>query len=269
MSISAAVTHLEWEGRTINLIDTPGEPSFQADVLSALRVVEGAIVTVSGVMGVEVGTDRLWKRCDELGLSRLVLVNLLDRERADFFTALGGAAQPALRPLRRGRDPDRRRARVPRRGRPRAHGRLPARRDGAGARRGDADIPDDMKRAGRRVPRQADGRGRRDVGRADGALPGGRRDQPRGDGRGAQEAGHRRRAVPGRLRRRHPQHRLARPARPDRRGAAVAGPGAQRARGGRRRRRVAYVFKTIADPFSGKINLLRVFAGTLTQRLDA
>src|SRR3954454_7403686 len=89
MSISATVTHLDWEGRTINLIDTPGEPSFQADVLSALRVVEGAIVTVSGVLGVEVGTERLWRRCDELGTSRLVLVNLLDRERADFFTALG------------------------------------------------------------------------------------------------------------------------------------------------------------------------------------
>jgi elongation factor G len=88
MSISAAVTHLEWEGRTINLIDTPGEASFQADVLSALRVVEGAIVAVSGVMGVEVGTERLWRRCDELGISRLVLVNLLDRERSDFYVAL-------------------------------------------------------------------------------------------------------------------------------------------------------------------------------------
>jgi elongation factor G len=88
MSISASVTHLEWEGRLINLIDTPGEPSFQADVLSALRVVEGAIMTVSGVLGVEVGTERLWRRCDELGTARLVLVNLLDRERADFFAAL-------------------------------------------------------------------------------------------------------------------------------------------------------------------------------------
>src|SRR5258707_7855639 len=88
MSISSAVTHLEWEGRTINLIDTPGEASFQADVLTALRVVEGAIMTVSGVMGVEVGTERLWRRCDELGISRLVLVNLLDRERSDFYVAL-------------------------------------------------------------------------------------------------------------------------------------------------------------------------------------
>jgi elongation factor G len=88
MSISAAITHLEWEDRTINLIDTPGEPSFQSDVLSSLRVVEGAIVTVSGVMGVEVGTGRVWNRCDELGLARLVLINMLDRERADFFASL-------------------------------------------------------------------------------------------------------------------------------------------------------------------------------------
>jgi elongation factor G len=90
MSISAAVTHLSWQDRDVNLIDTPGEPSFQADVLSVLRVVEGAIVCVSGVLGVEVGTARLWNRCDELGLSRLVLVNLLDRERADFYTVLEG-----------------------------------------------------------------------------------------------------------------------------------------------------------------------------------
>ncbi len=78
---------------------------------------------------------------------------------------------------------------------------------------------------GRRVPRQADGRRLRDLRRADGALPGGRRDHPRRDGGGAQEAGHRRPAVPGRLRRRHPQHRLSRAARPDRRGPAVAGRG--------------------------------------------
>jgi elongation factor G len=88
LSTGSSLVHLEWHDRWINLIDTPGEPSFQADVLSALRVVEGAIVTVSGVMGVEVGTERVWRRCDELGLSRLVLINLLDRERANFATAM-------------------------------------------------------------------------------------------------------------------------------------------------------------------------------------
>jgi elongation factor G len=88
LSISSSVTHLDWEGRIVTLVDTPGEPSFQADALAALRVVEGAIMVVSGVLGVEVGTERLWRRCEELGLARLVLVNMLDRERADFYATL-------------------------------------------------------------------------------------------------------------------------------------------------------------------------------------
>jgi elongation factor G len=88
MSISASLSHLEWQGRKINLIDTPGEPSFQGDAISALHVVEGALVTVSGVMGVEVQTGRNWQRAEDLGLSRLVVVNMLDRERADFFRTL-------------------------------------------------------------------------------------------------------------------------------------------------------------------------------------
>jgi elongation factor G len=88
MSISATLCHLEWQGRKINLIDTPGEPSFQGDAIAALHVVEGALVTVSGVMGVEVQTTRNWERADALGLSRVVFVNMLDRERADFFRTL-------------------------------------------------------------------------------------------------------------------------------------------------------------------------------------
>src|SRR5215213_4975538 len=78
MSISAAVVHAEWNGRKLNLIDTPGDPSFQADALGALRVVEGALFVVSGVMGVEVTTAKLWKRCDDVGLARVAFVNMLD-----------------------------------------------------------------------------------------------------------------------------------------------------------------------------------------------
>ncbi len=88
MSISASLCHLEWQGRKINLVDAPGEPSFQGDAIAALHVVEGALVTVSGVMGVEVQTTRNWERADALGLSRVVFVNMLDRERADFFRTL-------------------------------------------------------------------------------------------------------------------------------------------------------------------------------------
>jgi elongation factor G len=88
MSIDAALASFEHHDRKINLVDTPGEPSFAADTIAALRVVDSAVVVVNGVMGVEVHTDRLWKLADAEGLARLVFVNMLDRERADFFRTL-------------------------------------------------------------------------------------------------------------------------------------------------------------------------------------
>ena len=88
MSIGATVASFEYGGRKINLIDTPGEPSFIADTIASLRVVDSAVVVVNAVMGVEVHTERLWQRADREGLARLVFVNMLDRERADFFRAL-------------------------------------------------------------------------------------------------------------------------------------------------------------------------------------
>jgi elongation factor G len=88
MSIGATVSSFEHDDRKINLIDTPGEPSFIADTVASLRVADAAVVVVNGVMGVEVHTDRLWQRADAEGLARLVFVNMLDRERADFFRAL-------------------------------------------------------------------------------------------------------------------------------------------------------------------------------------
>ncbi len=88
MSIGASVAGFEHDGREINLIDTPGEPSFVADAAAALRVADAAVVVVNGVNGVEVQTERLWQRADREGLARLVFVNMLDRERADFFAVL-------------------------------------------------------------------------------------------------------------------------------------------------------------------------------------
>jgi elongation factor G len=88
MSLSASLTNCEWQGRKLNIIDTPGDSGFQADTVAALRVVEGALVVVSGVMGVEVNTGRVWARAEELELSRVVFANMLDRERADFFRVL-------------------------------------------------------------------------------------------------------------------------------------------------------------------------------------
>jgi elongation factor G len=88
MSLSSALAHLNWQERKINLIDAPGDPGFQGDAIAALHVVEGALFVLSGVMGVEVGTSRVWQRASELGLARLLFVNMLDRERADFFRSL-------------------------------------------------------------------------------------------------------------------------------------------------------------------------------------
>jgi len=88
MSIGAALNSFEWQDRRINLLDTPGEPSFVADALGALRVCESAVFVVNAVMGVEVSTVRLWERATELDLARMVYVNMLDRERADFFRTL-------------------------------------------------------------------------------------------------------------------------------------------------------------------------------------
>src|SRR6266536_1043719 len=88
MSLSASICNVEWQGRKINLIDTPGDAGFQGDAIAALRVVEGALFAVSAVMGVEVQTSRHWARAEGAGLSRVVVVNMLDRERADFFRAL-------------------------------------------------------------------------------------------------------------------------------------------------------------------------------------
>ncbi|HEY4824157.1 MAG TPA: elongation factor G [Solirubrobacteraceae bacterium] len=88
MSISATLSSFQWRERKINLLDTPGEPSFVADALGALRVCESAVFVVNAVMGVEVSTSRLWTRAAELDIARMLFVNMLDRERADFFRAL-------------------------------------------------------------------------------------------------------------------------------------------------------------------------------------
>jgi elongation factor G len=89
MSLQASLCRAEWQERKLNLIDTPGDPGFLGDAIASLRVVEGALFVVSGVMGVEVGTSRLWKRAQEGGDSVVVFVNMLDRERADFFRVVG------------------------------------------------------------------------------------------------------------------------------------------------------------------------------------
>jgi elongation factor G len=83
ISISLAVASLEWKKNKVNLIDTPGYGIFVSEVICGLKAADAALLVVDAVAGVEVQTEKAWKLCDELGLPRLVVVNRMDRENAD------------------------------------------------------------------------------------------------------------------------------------------------------------------------------------------
>ena len=84
MSISLSMLPYIWQGNKINLMDTPGYPDFVGEVKSAIRVSESAIVVVCASSGVEVGTEQMWAYCNADNLPRIVYVNRMDRENADF-----------------------------------------------------------------------------------------------------------------------------------------------------------------------------------------
>src|SRR3954471_9284811 len=88
ISISLAVLPFEWSGYKVNMIDTPGYADFVGDVEAALRVADLAVFVVSAVEGVEVGTELTWRRCAALGIPRMIFMNKLDRERADYERTL-------------------------------------------------------------------------------------------------------------------------------------------------------------------------------------
>jgi len=85
ISINLTTLPCEWQETKINLIDTPGYADFVGEVKAAMRVSEGAIIVVCAASGVEVGTEQVWKYCEEAGLPRLIFVNKMDRENADFY----------------------------------------------------------------------------------------------------------------------------------------------------------------------------------------
>ena len=87
-TLSASVAFAEWRSTKINLIDTPGISNFVSDTRAALRVADAALVVVDAVAGVEVQTEKVWGIAEEIGLPCVVVLNLLDRERASFDRAL-------------------------------------------------------------------------------------------------------------------------------------------------------------------------------------
>nr|MBA3949667.1 GTP-binding protein [Acidobacteriota bacterium] len=87
-TLSASLAAAEWSKTKINLIDTPGMGNFLSDARAALRVVECALVVVDAVSGVEVSTEKVWAAADEIELPRLIVINRLDRDRASVERAL-------------------------------------------------------------------------------------------------------------------------------------------------------------------------------------
>ena len=88
ISISAAMAPLEWKNTKINLIDIPGYFDFAGEQSGPLTVCEGAIITVGAVSGLNVGAEKAWAMCDKTHTSRMIVVNQMDRENANFEKAL-------------------------------------------------------------------------------------------------------------------------------------------------------------------------------------
>ena len=106
ISVSLGLAPIEWRDTKINVLDAPGYADFIGDVKSALRVADAAIILVDASAGVEVGTEQAWRLAEERGIPRLIFVNKMDRENADFAqavtsirSAFGNSAAPVQFPI--------------------------------------------------------------------------------------------------------------------------------------------------------------------------
>ncbi|MGI9629273.1 MAG: elongation factor G [Longimicrobiales bacterium] len=84
MSMQVTVAHAIWEGTKVNLLDTPGYMDFLGETVAGIRVADAAVVSLSAVAGVEVGTEMAWKLLEERGIPRMFFVSMMDKDNADF-----------------------------------------------------------------------------------------------------------------------------------------------------------------------------------------
>jgi len=89
-SVNLGIASVEHDGTRITIVDTPGYADFQADVVEALAAVDAAIVVIDASAGVEVGTEEVWKLADARALPRMVFINKMDRENANYDATLDG-----------------------------------------------------------------------------------------------------------------------------------------------------------------------------------
>jgi elongation factor G len=88
ITINTSFHHCSWKKQTINILDTPGEDNFLSDTKFSLQAADGAVVVLDATSGVKVGTEKVWKFTEEQGLPRILFINKLDRERSDFFKVM-------------------------------------------------------------------------------------------------------------------------------------------------------------------------------------
>lgn len=93
ISVNTAVVPCEWRDHKVNVLDTPGYADFIGEVKGAVGAADGAVILMDAVSGVEVGTELVWGYADEAGLPRMIFINKMDRDNADFFRALKQAKE--------------------------------------------------------------------------------------------------------------------------------------------------------------------------------
>jgi elongation factor G len=93
ITISSSLNHCEWKGYSLHIVDTPGYTNFLHDTRSCLRVLGGSVLIVSAISGVKAQTQKIWEWADEFEVPRIAFVNKMDRERADFLKAVDDMAK--------------------------------------------------------------------------------------------------------------------------------------------------------------------------------
>ena len=93
ISLYTSILPVEYKEIKVNILDTPGFPDFIGEVISALRVSDGALVLVDAVSGIEVGTEITWRYCNQFNLPRMVVINKMDRDNANFIKALASISE--------------------------------------------------------------------------------------------------------------------------------------------------------------------------------
>jgi len=93
ISLYTSILPVEYKNIKVNILDAPGFPDFVGEVISALRVSDGALVLVDAVSGVEVGTEIAWRHCDQFNLPRMIVINKMDRDNANYSKTLASISE--------------------------------------------------------------------------------------------------------------------------------------------------------------------------------